>query len=148
MILIAIASALALALGIRTPKTLLMTWLADWHKSLRKYVKDDTRRAEAASILDTHAEELERYFQQVDEILARAYEVQRSYDATASDYQPALDAYMDRLRTTQHHHLATVLQIHDVLEPAEWSAIQAKVQRQLQTYWKRYDRRATRHEAV
>lgn len=146
MILFAIASALAIALGIRKPKTLLMAWLADWRRYLRKDVKSDERRAAATSILDAHVDELEAYFQAVDRILARAYDVHRNYDATASDYQPCLDAYMERLRATQRRHIAAMLQIHDVVEPSEWSAIQADVQRQLQAYWKKHERRAAKRE--
>jgi hypothetical protein len=133
VIWVALAAAIALALGARSgqSESILLRWLNEWRKHLRRHVEDDKRRAAAEAILDDEYEHLDGYFVTVDCQMRALYDVHRDYAANFGDYVPYIDDMLATFGELQRHQVAVFLELHSTLTADEWSAIQQRIGNEL-----------------
>lgn len=133
MIWAAIATAIAVALGVRggSPESNVAMWLDEWRNHLRRYVRDDERRAAAEAILDDEFEHLEAYFLAVDVQMHALYDVHLDYAANLDDYVPYIDDMLATFGELQHQQVAAFSEMHSALRADEWSTIEEHVGKQI-----------------
>jgi hypothetical protein len=139
----AIASAIAVAVAAssKRSRSLLLQWLDEWRRDLRRHVDDDERRAAATAIINAEAEQLEPYFEDVDASLRAAYEVHRDYDSTLERLTPFIDEITTAFAEIQRSHVRAAFEMEATLTPDEWSSIQDEVGERLDRYWAKRRRR-------
>lgn len=132
MLIAAIVAAIAVAAGVAAGggADVFAQIFKDWKKWLRKYVKDEEKRAQAEEILERFRDDVHDLHEGVSKNVNALGDVHRTYASTMDQYQVHIDRLAADMLTSQVDMLDIAIEIQEVLGPETYGKIAAEVRKE------------------